>query len=130
MARRHKSVTLILLCFLTALHSSNAAPVRVPSNRECRIFAEAGSCITSEVFMSRYCRLACVEQFRRQRLERLQPPPIANSFYDLVANDIDGNSVNFSQFQGKVIVIVNVASECGEFFRSQSMAACSVPNSC
>ncbi|MEZ4721496.1 MAG: glutathione peroxidase [Flavobacteriales bacterium] len=34
-------------------------------------------------------------------------------FYDYSAIDIDGNSVNFSQYEGKVVMIVNVASKCG-----------------
>jgi glutathione peroxidase-family protein len=35
------------------------------------------------------------------------------SFYDLSAVDIDGNDVKFDSFRGKVVVVVNVASECG-----------------
>merc|ERR1711862_132803 len=34
-------------------------------------------------------------------------------FYDLSARDINGKLVDFSEFQGKVVVIVNVASYCG-----------------
>jgi glutathione peroxidase len=29
--------------------------------------------------------------------------------------DIDGNDVQLDKFKGKVLLIVNVASECGEF---------------
>ena len=36
-----------------------------------------------------------------------------NKFYNLSANDIDGNLINFSKFKGKKILIVNVASKCG-----------------
>lgn len=92
----------------------NAAPIRPPSRRECFIFAEAGSCDTSSKFMKEYCRSACDERFRRERLQRFESP-IAESFYDLVANDIDGNEVDFAEFEDKVTVIVNVASECGKF---------------
>jgi glutathione peroxidase len=34
-------------------------------------------------------------------------------FYSLQADDINGNNVNFSRFQGKKLLIVNTASECG-----------------
>ena len=35
------------------------------------------------------------------------------TFYDLSDKDIKGNTVSMSTFQGKVLVLVNVASECG-----------------
>merc|ERR1712147_448631 len=34
-------------------------------------------------------------------------------FFDLTANDIHGSRVEFAQFEGKVVLVVNVASECG-----------------
>ena len=36
-----------------------------------------------------------------------------NNFYTLSAKDIDGNSIDFSKFKGKKVLIVNVASKCG-----------------
>ena len=35
------------------------------------------------------------------------------SFFDLTANTLDGSPMNFSEFKGKVLVVVNTASECG-----------------
>ena len=49
---------------------------------------------------------------RQQRKERelaLDP----NSFYDLKIKSIDGQEILFSQFKGKKVMCVNVASKCG-----------------
>jgi glutathione peroxidase len=35
------------------------------------------------------------------------------SFYDLTANSLDGTPKNLSEYKGKVLVVVNTASECG-----------------
>ena len=35
------------------------------------------------------------------------------SIYDTTINDINGNQINLSQFKGKYLLFVNVASECG-----------------
>ena len=39
------------------------------------------------------------------------PPPV--SFYSFKMKDIDGNEVDFNSFKGKKVLLVNVASECG-----------------
>jgi glutathione peroxidase len=39
------------------------------------------------------------------------PPPV--SFYSFKMKDIDGNEVDFNQYKGKKVLLVNVASECG-----------------
>ncbi|GFP67031.1 glutathione peroxidase-like peroxiredoxin 2 [Saccharomyces cerevisiae] len=38
---------------------------------------------------------------------------MATSFYDLECKDKKGESFNFDQLKGKVVLIVNVASKCG-----------------
>jgi len=37
----------------------------------------------------------------------------AMSIYDFTVNDIDGNPVSLSEYEGKVLLLVNVASKCG-----------------
>ena len=36
-----------------------------------------------------------------------------SSFYDFKMKDLDGKEVDFSQYKGKKVMIVNVASKCG-----------------
>ena len=35
------------------------------------------------------------------------------SFYDLKINSLEGKTIDFSQYKGKTLLIVNTASECG-----------------
>lgn len=104
-------MSLFLSCWVATCYAANI--VRPPTKRECKLLAETGSCVISSRIMKEYCRKACNDEHRRQHFEKLSPP-IVDSFFDLVADDIDGNEVHFSDFKGKVTVIVNVASECGE----------------
>jgi glutathione peroxidase len=39
--------------------------------------------------------------------------PMANSVYDFKLNSIDGKEIDFAQFKGKSLLLVNVASKCG-----------------
>ena len=36
-----------------------------------------------------------------------------NNIYNYNVNKIDGTSINLSEFKGKVLLVVNVASKCG-----------------
>lgn len=44
--------------------------------------------------------------------EPAQPNP-AMTFHDLQAQDLQGQTILFSQFRGKKVLVVNTASECG-----------------
>jgi hypothetical protein len=111
--RRYRIFSAFLLFGVATPRTVDAGPVRLPSRTECENFADAGSCDSIAQYMKQYCGLACDDLFRRQRLQRLERK-IAGSFFELTATDIDGNEVDFSVFSGKVTVVVNVASECGE----------------
>jgi glutathione peroxidase len=39
--------------------------------------------------------------------------PTTSSLYDLKMNSLEGKSIDFSQYKGKTLLIVNTASECG-----------------
>jgi glutathione peroxidase len=40
-------------------------------------------------------------------------PSFANTLYDFKVNSLDGKLIDFSQYKGKTVLIVNTASECG-----------------
>lgn len=40
-------------------------------------------------------------------------PSSTKNFFEFSANDIRGKKVHFSQYRGKVVLVVNTASECG-----------------
>lgn len=42
-----------------------------------------------------------------------QAAPMAKTIYDFSVTDIDGHKVSLKKFKGKVLVVVNVASKCG-----------------
>tara|TARA_B100000945_G_scaffold289698_1_gene262946 strand:+ start:194 stop:913 length:720 start_codon:yes stop_codon:yes gene_type:complete len=43
------------------------------------------------------------------------------SFYDLKATSIEGEKINFSQFKGKKVLIVNTASSCGYTYQYEGL---------
>eukprot|EP00741_Cyanophora_paradoxa_P013174 tig00000178_g12727.t1 len=43
--------------------------------------------------------------------ERREPMKVDRTLYDFTVRDIDGRSVDLSKFRGKVVLVVNVASE-------------------
>lgn len=40
--------------------------------------------------------------------------PVANSIYDFKIKSLDGKEIDFSQYKGKKLLIVNTASKCGK----------------
>lgn len=48
--------------------------------------------------------------------DKLSSPqgPVATSIYDFKINGLDGKEIDFSQYKGKKLLIVNTASKCGK----------------
>ena len=42
-----------------------------------------------------------------------KPEPLPMSFHELSATDIEGNLVRMDRYEGKKVLVVNTASECG-----------------
>lgn len=54
-----------------------------------------------------------VQKQNPQNITTLDQLIMQKSIYDFKMNDINGNEVDFSQFKGKKLLLVNVASKCG-----------------
>ena len=46
-----------------------------------------------------------------------------HEFYQLSATSLQGQPINFSDFEGKVVLIVNTASKCGFTYQYESLQA-------
>jgi glutathione peroxidase-family protein len=58
------------------------------------------------------CPTSC-EKAKQQALADAKELEGIQSFFDLSANDIHGNRIDFSRFKDQVTIVVNVASYCG-----------------
>lgn len=75
-------------------------------------WAGMGECESNPNFMLINCARSC---FAAQKAAEKSAAEVAaiDSFFDLKANDIDGNVFNFESLRGQVTVMTNVASYCG-----------------
>ena len=103
--------------------------MRQPSRSECYRYAEANACQLHPSFMQIHCDdrfSTCIDYDRKVRDawstsaaetdtsgKANQQPAVAKSFYDLEAKHVLGSKVKFERFRGKIVLITNVASECG-----------------
>jgi glutathione peroxidase len=80
------------------------------SHKNCEQWAVMGECDANPNYMLQNCATACEKYAQTPEYPDLEG---IDSFFQLTANDIDGNKVNFERFIGYVTIIVNVASFCG-----------------
>lgn len=75
-------------------------------HEKCPAWSASGECSANPNYMLRNCRKSC---------QAIASPttPSPTDFYSLRERDIMGNLVYFHQFRGKLVYIVNVASQCG-----------------
>src|SRR5690606_245333 len=64
-------------------------------------------------FIALGCNTAINKEISNEDTLTVEDMLIEKSFYDFKMNDIDGNEIDFSQYKGKKVLIVNVASKCG-----------------
>eukprot|EP00532_Pseudo-nitzschia_australis_P008849 CAMPEP_0168177264 /NCGR_PEP_ID=MMETSP0139_2-20121125/8339_1 /TAXON_ID=44445 /ORGANISM="Pseudo-nitzschia australis, Strain 10249 10 AB" /LENGTH=273 /DNA_ID=CAMNT_0008096259 /DNA_START=108 /DNA_END=930 /DNA_ORIENTATION=- len=103
-----------LACCSTAAAAAAAAEQEpTPDTHEmCGEWAERGECVANPDFMLSNCAASCAAN-DAAALRDAEELKQVSSFFDLTANDSSGTPLDFSRFEGKVTVLVNVASECG-----------------
>merc|ERR1719491_797979 len=103
-----KVVVLYLLAVYNVVIHPDDSPLVDTDERNCVIWATSGECEVNPGYMRAECAKSC-------QLVDLNKNTGADvsSFFDLQALDIDENLIEFSNFKGKVTIVVNVASFCG-----------------
>lgn len=64
-------------------------------------------------FIALACSTATQVETSNEEIQNLEDMLMAKSFYEFKMKDIDGNEVDFNQYKGKKVLVVNVASNCG-----------------
>src|SRR5690606_3390294 len=64
-------------------------------------------------FIALGCNTATNKETPNEETLTIEDMLMEKSFYDFKVNDIDGNEIDFSQYKGKKVLVVNVASKCG-----------------
>lgn len=109
MKRLHQIFNHFLVFSFCAAFVFGAAP---DQHENCKFWAESGECDRNPGYMMDQCATSC-EQVAAQALKDSKELEGINSFFDLGANDINGNRIEFSKFRGQVTIVINVASYCG-----------------
>jgi glutathione peroxidase-family protein len=63
--------------------------------------------------MLKNCKFFCDSTTKQSLQDDQDLQGMSDSFFDLSAQDIHGQTVEFQQFKGDVVIVTNVASECG-----------------
>lgn len=64
-------------------------------------------------FIALACSTASQVETSNEEIQNLEEMLMAKTFYEFKMKDIDGNEVDFNQYKGKKVLVVNVASNCG-----------------
>jgi len=99
------------LIYLVALYNTMVQadePQLIDTHEKCGEWATGGECEANLGYMRVECAKSC-HVFDSNKYTGAD----VSSFFDLQALDIDENLIEFSNFKGKVTIVVNVASFCG-----------------
>lgn len=80
----------------------------------CLKMSENNKCDTEPKIMLEFCQKACVDNVEKNSYFRTVnlDPDIDGSFFDLTAKNLQGDTLNFDQFDGYVTVVINIGTQC------------------
>jgi glutathione peroxidase-family protein len=80
----------------------------------CFKMAQSDKCDTEPKIMLEFCQKSCVDQVEEKSYFRTVhlDPDVDGSFFDLSAKTLQGDTLNFDQFDGFVTTIVNIDIQC------------------
>jgi glutathione peroxidase-family protein len=107
--KRRKEMTIMNFFLFTVSSFLAARAVTVDQHESCSFWASTGECEANPNYMLTSCAKSCGELVKPIRGNSNNP----TSFYSIVETDMNGREINFEQFRGKIVYIVNVASQCG-----------------
>ena len=107
-----KGAFLLRLFVTIGLVSFRLVAAKEDLNPNCEHWASNGECDNNPGYMLSNCAKSC-DEVAAAALKDSEELAEISSFFDLSANDIFGETIEFSKFKGQVTVLVNVASECG-----------------
>lgn len=99
-------ISLFLLLLLLIVVAVAQTTGLKDDNENCEFWASIGECKKNPRYMLTSCALSCSNV-------RKKPVELPKTFYDIKEKDIHGNEISFDRFKGKVVYVVNVASQCG-----------------
>jgi len=105
--------TLLIILSLLILSSSTPttkADERSHSVENCEKWCLINECEDNPTFMMQHCKAQC-DEWKSSMVYGLDE---IDDFYDLEEKDIDGNMVDFAEFEDSVVLITNVASYCSK----------------
>mmetsp|Transcript_4439 Transcript_4439/g.5145 ORF Transcript_4439/g.5145 Transcript_4439/m.5145 type:complete len:237 (+) Transcript_4439:142-852(+) len=112
MANQKKHVTSIIFHYLIIAIVAVSISL-ADNNNQCLEWADTGECEKNPGYMLKHCPESCQRLSEVVSEQQARVRDLDGNFYNLKANDIDSNSMDFDDFRDSVVVITNVASQCG-----------------
>lgn len=105
--------TVILTTILAFAFVHSTAAVNRDTDARCSGWAELGECDKNPGYMRKECQASCDRYDKKMGIESYADIEGITNFFQLSAKDIDGVDFPFKNLEGKITVVVNVASHCG-----------------